>query len=139
MASTPEPPTIFAEVRYRDARTAIALLRDVFGFEERLVVEGDDGGVVHAELTYGNGLVMLGSADEVQGLDTPVTGAACLCVVVDDPDWLHDRVVAAGVEVTMALQDTSYGARSFAARDHEGNHWVFSDYQPFAVDSSSSS
>jgi uncharacterized glyoxalase superfamily protein PhnB len=128
-------PTIFAEVRYRDAHAAIALLTGAFGFDARLVVPDNEGGVVHAELTFGNGLVMLGSVmdgDEARG-------GSCLCIVVDDPDAHHDRAVGAGAEVIRPLEDTSYGARGYTARDHEGNIWLFSTYQPFATDRSSNS
>ena len=128
-------PTIFAEVRYRDARAAMALLTAAFGFEERLVVPDDEGGVIHAELTFGNGLVMLGSVMD----DDAALGGSALCIVVDDPDAHHDRAVRAGAEVIRPLEDTSYGARGYTARDHEGNLWLFSTYQPFATDSSSNS
>ncbi len=61
----------------------------------------------------------------------PVTGPGHLSayVVVDDPDALHDRVRAAGAEVTRALHDTDYGSRDFAIRDPEGNHWSFGTYR----------
>jgi uncharacterized glyoxalase superfamily protein PhnB len=128
-------PTIFAEVRYRDARAAMALLTAAFGFEERLVVPDDEGGVIHAELTFGNGLVMLGSVMD----DDAALGGSALCIVVADPDAHHDRAVRAGAEVIRPVEDTSYGARGYTARDHEGNLWLFSTYQPFATDSSSNS
>lgn len=121
------PPTIFAEVRYRDAHAAVELLTKAFGFDERLGVPGEDDSIVHAELVHGNGLVMLGSEND----PTAALGGSCLCVVVEDPDGHHDRAVRAGAEVVRALADTSYGARGYTARDHEGNLWLFSTYQPF--------
>jgi uncharacterized glyoxalase superfamily protein PhnB len=139
MADT-TPPTIFAEVRYRDPHTAMDLLTNAFGFEQRLVVPDEDGTIVHAEFVYGNGLVMLGAeVDESVGLGPTVFGGSCLCVVVDDPDRHHQHAAAYGVDVVMPLRDTNYGARSYAARDHEGNLWVFSNYQPLAGESSSNS
>ena len=47
----------------------------------------------------------------------------------DEPDALHDRAVAAGATVTMALYDTDYGSRDFAVVDPEGNRWSFGTYR----------
>ena len=46
-------------LRYRDAPAAIAWLAEAFGFERHFVVPGPVGGIAHAELRLGNGLVML--------------------------------------------------------------------------------
>ena len=48
-------------LRYRDAPAAIDWLRRVFGFEKHLVVPDTDGGIAHAQLTLGGGMIMLGS------------------------------------------------------------------------------
>ena len=48
-------PTIGPVLWYRDPRKAIAWLEQAFGFECRMVVEGDDGSVMHSELTLGDG------------------------------------------------------------------------------------
>src|SRR5258706_8404418 len=45
---------------YRDAAAMIDWLCQAFGFEVRLRVEGEHGRVAHAELTYGDGVVMIG-------------------------------------------------------------------------------
>jgi uncharacterized glyoxalase superfamily protein PhnB len=121
-------------LRYRDAHAAIAWLERTFGFERKAVHEGEDGAVAHAELTFRGGLVMLGSVGDHGYSDyakiAPPPGTSAVYVVVDDPDALHDRVVAAGGEVVMPLQDLDYGSRDFAARDLEGNLWSFGTYSP---------
>jgi uncharacterized glyoxalase superfamily protein PhnB len=61
------------------------------------------------------------------------TGRACLYLVVDDPDALHRRAVAAGAEIVMPLTDQAYGSREFAARDPEGNVWCCGTYRPAPV------
>jgi hypothetical protein len=49
--------------RYHDAPAAIDWLCRVLGFEAHLIVPGEtDGIVAHAQLTLGNGMIMLGSA-----------------------------------------------------------------------------
>ena len=58
-------PSISSGIFYRDVSTMIDWLCDAFGFELRLKVDGDvvigEVSVVHRELTYGEGLVMVGS------------------------------------------------------------------------------
>ena len=61
--------TIIPGMRYRDAPAAIEWLCRAFGFEKGLVVPGPDGTIAHAQLKFGNGMVMLGSAgDDAFGL-----------------------------------------------------------------------
>jgi uncharacterized glyoxalase superfamily protein PhnB len=52
---------------------------------------------------------------------------------VDDVDAHHDRAVAAGAEIISGPTDQPYGAREYAARDHEGNGWSFGTYRPGAT------
>ena len=90
-------------LRYRDAHAAIDWLERALGFERRTVHEDDEGNVVHAELDFRGGLVMLGSArDPREGgfaEIAPPLGSSSVYVVIDDPDALHDRAVAAGGEI----------------------------------------
>ena len=51
---------------YRDASAAVAWLCKAFGFEQKLVVPHPDGNIAHAELTFGNGMIMLGSIQPTQ-------------------------------------------------------------------------
>ena len=55
-------PRISNSVYYDDPRRAIDWLVSAFGFEVRLKVEGDDGSIVHSELTFGDGLIFVGDA-----------------------------------------------------------------------------
>lgn len=132
MAGNKTAPAICPTLRYKDARAAIAFLEDAFGFTEVAVHEGADGTVQHAELAYGDGLVMLGSARS----DTPFSrvagdlGTASVYVVVADTDAHHARAVAAGAEVVLPLTDQDYGSRDYTARDPEGNLWSFGTYAP---------
>ena len=52
--------TVIPALRYQDALAAIDWLCRVFGFERRAVYANDNI-VQHAELTLGNGMIMLGS------------------------------------------------------------------------------
>ena len=135
--TTPDAPSpqVWPALRARDARGLIRFLVDAFGFVEN-VAWGDqpDGGgdvVVHAQLDWPEGGgIMLGSVREDPEDRWPVQpGTAGCYVATADPDAVHARAVAAGVEITDPLHDTDYGSREFAARDQEGNRWSFGTYR----------
>ena len=125
-------PTMFSSLSYDDAPAAIEFLCDAFGFERHAVYTNDDGTILHAELSYGNGAVMLGSASA----NKPATRgrAGGIYVVVEDPDAHCAQARAAGAEVMRDLNDTEYGSREYGAKDPEGNTWSFGTYQPFTFD-----
>src|SRR5436190_5755588 len=64
--------TVVPTLRYRDVAAAIDWLCNAFGFEKHLVVSGDSGAVRYAELTFGNGMIMLGPVED-SGLDRFMT------------------------------------------------------------------
>ncbi len=131
--------TVIATLRYRDAPAAIEWLCRAFGFEKHAVYPEDDGTIAHAQLVFGNGMIMLGSArDDEYGktVKTPadvggvVTGG--VYVVVEDVDRHHARAVAAGARITDPLEDKGYGGRGYGCRDLEGYVWSFGSYDPWA-------
>ncbi|MFJ5830523.1 VOC family protein [Streptomyces sp. NPDC093089] len=128
-------PDICPALRYEDAKAAIKQLTEGFGFTERAVYEGEDGRVVHAELAYGNGMVMLGSKGSGTDFDKLMAGAGPVAVYVRvaDVDEHHARAVARGVEIVVPPADQEYGSRDYTARDAEGNVWSFGTYAPGAT------
>src|SRR5690606_35914951 len=56
------PANIIPTMRYHDAPAAIDWLCRAFGFSKQMVVPGDHGTIAHAQLTLGDGMIMLGSA-----------------------------------------------------------------------------
>ncbi|MFG2975069.1 VOC family protein [Streptomyces sp. NPDC048331] len=125
-------PSICPTLVYRDAKAAIKLLTEAFGFSQVAVYEGEDGSVTHAELAYGNGMVMLGSSGRGGAFDKAMEGAgpSGVYVVVDDVDAHHRRAVEHGAEIVMEPTDQDYGSRDYMARDAEGNVWSFGTYAP---------
>lgn len=118
-------PAIVPYFSYRDAKAAMTFLRDAFGLEPVQSYEGPDGRLVHAEMRFGNGVVMLGSRDA-----GPVTGSQGVYLVVPDVDAHHARAAGAGAEIVQPPSDDAFGARSYRARDSEGHEWSFGTYQP---------
>ncbi|MEU6893471.1 VOC family protein [Streptomyces sp. NPDC046557] len=125
-------PSIVPTLLYRDAKAAIRQLTEAFGFTQVAVYEGEDGSVMHAELSYGNGAVMLGSKGRGGAFDKAMAdgGPVGVYVVVDDVDAHHRRAAEHGVEIVMEPTDQDYGSRDYMARDAEGNIWSFGTYAP---------
>ena len=125
-------PTVFPTLSYDDAQAAIDFLVEAFGAERHAVYAGDDGTIQHAELRFGNGIVMLGSSKDEMPATRGRSGG--IYIVVPDPDAHCARARAAGAQITRDLFDTEYGSREYNASDPEGNSWYFGTYQPFAYD-----
>jgi uncharacterized glyoxalase superfamily protein PhnB len=130
--------TVIPSLRYRNAPAAIDWLCQVFGFEKQLVVANPDGTIAHAQLTFGNGMIMLGSVadtefgrlmkqpDEIGGAETQSS-----YVIVSDADLVYARAKAANAEIVGEIKDEDYGGRLFACRDLEGHLWSIGTYDPW--------
>jgi len=132
------PARIIPTLRYQDAPAAIEWLCRALGFERHFVVPGENGTIAHAQLTFGNGMIMVSSArdDEfgrLQKIPAQVGGIGTQSpyVIVPDVDAHHARAVAAGATVTMAPRDEDYGGRFYSCRDPEGHLWNFGSYDPW--------
>jgi uncharacterized glyoxalase superfamily protein PhnB len=132
------PATISPGMRYRNAPAAIEWLCRAFGFEKHLVVPGPNDTIVHAQLTYGNGMIMLSSMldtefnklikqpEELGGFETQSP-----YVIVPDADAHNARAKGAGATIVLDIVDASYGGRSYSCRDLEGHLWSFGTYNPW--------
>ena len=132
--------TVVPCLRYRDAPKAIEWLCQVFDFEKHLVVPNDDGSVAHAQLVFGNGMVMLSSVqkietefsrliqqpDEMGGMETQSP-----YLIVSDADLVYQQAKAAGAKIEIEIKDEDYGGRGFSCRDFEGHLWNVGTYDPW--------
>ncbi len=142
MTSTPKKTvaTIIPTLRYNDAAAAVEWLCRAFGFEQHLVVPGENGTVLHAELTFGNGMIMLGSVRDTPfgQLQQPPSKKGDVVtqspyIVVDEVDQHYEGAIAAGAEIVMEIQDQDYGGRDYSCRDPEGYLWNFGTYDPWGT------
>ena len=118
--------TVIPALQYQDAPAAIDFLCKAFGFEKKAVYEGEGGSIAHAELTLGNGMVMLGSAKEtdygkllVRPRQVGGVTMSTYCIVAD-PDAHFARAKAAGAEITHAPETQDYGGRDYTCKDPGG-------------------
>jgi uncharacterized glyoxalase superfamily protein PhnB len=133
------PSTLIPGLRYRNAPAAIEWLVKVFGFERKAVYEGENDVILHAELTLGNGMIMLGTGKDDEfgrGFKSPLdlggVQTCALYLVVPDADAAHARAIAAEAQVARPLQDTPYGSREFTVKDPEGHTWTAGTYDPWS-------
>jgi len=132
-------------LRYRDVPAALEWLCRVFDFEQRRVVEDPQVGIIHAELGFGSGMLMLGPVtdslygrqvrqpDEVGGVSTQ-----SIYIIVNSADALYTKAKAAGAKIVIELKDEDYGGRGFTCRDIEGHLWSFGTYDPWADEAAGS-
>jgi uncharacterized glyoxalase superfamily protein PhnB len=132
--------TVIPCLRYRNAPAAIEWLCSSFGFEKHAVHANPDGTIAHAQLSFGNGMIILGSVletetewgslirqpDEIGGAETQSA-----YLIVNDADTVCARAKACGAEIVIDIRDEDYGGRGFSCRDPEGRLWNFGTYDPW--------
>jgi PhnB protein len=113
------------------AAQAIDFYTQVLGAGERMRMGGPDGKIGHAELEFGDSVVML--ADEYPDMGyvgpktvggTPVT----IGVYVEDVDKTFDAAVKAGAKALRPVEDQFYGDRSGQIEDPFGHRWSISTH-----------
>ena len=122
-------PRISAALYYQQAGAAIDWLCHAFGFELRLKVEGDAGRIEHSELTFGEGVIMVGEASgkerfpyrrspaKIDGVNTQN-----LMVYVDDVEAHCAHARASGAEIVSPPETHDYG----------GDYWTDRGYNWFS-------
>ena len=136
--------TVIPGLRYRNAPAAIDWLCQAFGFYKQAVYANADGTIGHAQLTFGNGMVMVSSVIEgtpfsnlmrqPEEIGKRETQAPCL--IVSDCDAIYKSAKAANAEIVIDIADMNYGGRAFTCLDPEGHLWCIGSYDPWASEAS---
>ena len=129
---------IIPTMRYKDAMKAIEWLCKAFGFEKHLVVPGENRTIAHAQLSFGNAMIMLGSEndneygkllrtpEDLNGLNTQAP-----YIIVENIDEHYKKAVQEGAEIVLEIKDEDFGGRGYTCRDKEGHIWNFGSYNPW--------
>jgi uncharacterized glyoxalase superfamily protein PhnB len=128
-------PSLAPYLFYDDVGRAARFMQEAFGFTLVFTSPDSDGGLAHAQLAHGSGLIMVGHTGG-GGLRL-VKSAGALCalhagvyVFVDDVDAHCERARAAGATVLLEPADQPWGDRMYCAVDPEGQFWMFARHLP---------
>jgi uncharacterized glyoxalase superfamily protein PhnB len=116
-------------VIYKDPRAAIEFLEKAFGFETTLLIADEQGNLVHSELGFGDGYIMVGnewhenarSPLSIGGVNTQNVHVQ----LTGDIDAHCERARDAGARVVAEPETQFYGDRTYRALDPEGHMWTF--------------
>jgi PhnB protein len=111
----------------KGAAAAIDFYKKAFGAVEVMRMPQPDGRVGHAELKFGDSMVML--ADEfpemaVVGPKTLGNTSVALLLYVDDVDKAVERAVSLGATIKKPVADQFYGDRTGTLEDPFGHKWT---------------
>jgi len=109
-------PTISAAVP--GGRKLIDFVTKVFAARAERVYEGPGGSVMHAEVRFGDSLIMTGDPMGPEQLPP-----ASLSVYVPDVEAAYRRALDAGATSKQEPKDQFYGDRSARVVDPFGNQW----------------
>lgn len=108
------------------AAQAIEFYKKAFGARLTVHMPGSDDRVGHAELQFGDSIVMLADEAPDRGIHSPLHyGGApfSLAFCVDDCDAVYHRAIAAGAKSVREPADQFYGDRSAGVEDPYGFQW----------------
>ena len=115
--------TVIPGMRYKDAPAAIKWLCRTFGFKEHLIVPDEDDTIAHAQLTFGNGMIMVGSVRDDENIkhqkppsDLDGYNSQSPYIIVKDIDKHYKRALKADAEIITQLVEQDYGGTLFLQR-----------------------
>ena len=111
---------------YEDLSKAIEWLCQAFGFRERLRAAGPGGKVVHAQLSFGGGDVMIGASGGGFRSPRPDEVNQYVIVRVEDVDLHFEQAKQFGVRILQPPTNMPFGERVYTAEDLAGHRWTFS-------------
>lgn len=113
-------------LRVKDAGAAIDFYKAAFGAKEKLRLMMPDGRVGHAELWFGDCLVMLSEEFPEMGIVGPRTlkgTTFALSMYVANVDTAAAKAESAGAKIVQPPQDQFYGDRAARIEDPFGHLW----------------
>ena len=117
---------MFPYLRVKNAAAAIEFYARAFGAREKFRLTEPSGRIGHAELWFGNLVVMLSDEYLEYGISGPQTGSTgcAIHLHVDSADQMAAQAVAAGATMLRPLADSFHGERGCALRDPFGHEWL---------------
>lgn len=122
----PNPMSLTPYIAVKGAANAIAFYKKVFGAKEEFRLEDQDKRIGHAEISIGDGRLMLSDEyPDFGALAPPSIGGTPvkLHLYVEDVDATMKKAQAAGAIVLRPAQDQFHGDRSGMIADPFGHQW----------------
>ena len=119
--------SVIPSLNVRGGDAAIRFYQDVFGAEERFRMAGPDGSVMHAELQFGDRVMMLCDETPEWGALSPASMGGCpmsLNHYCPDCDALTAKAVAHGAKLLREPTTYAWGERSSMVQDPFGFRWA---------------
>jgi uncharacterized glyoxalase superfamily protein PhnB len=122
-------PAVSSAVCYQDPKAALKWLENAFGFEPSMVILGPNDELMHSEMRFGDGIVMVASEwSSAHKSPKSIDGSNTQTVHVqlnEDIDAHCARARKAGAVIQMEPTTQFYGDRTYRALDPEGHIWSF--------------
>lgn len=122
-------PTFGPALIYKDPAAALDWLEAAFGFECSMVIRDGAGMIVHAELRFGDGYIMIGpewTSEVASPASMGGRNTQSVHVLLEgDVDAHCERARSAGAVILQEPEDQFYGDRAYRAKDPEGHLWSF--------------
>jgi uncharacterized glyoxalase superfamily protein PhnB len=118
--------TVVPVLVYEDVSEAIEWLREAFGFRERLRAPGPGGRVIHAQLSVGDGDVMIGASGGGFRPPRPNEVNQYVIVRVEDVDLHFEQAKRFGARIVQPPANMPFGERVYTVEDLAGHRWTFS-------------
>ena len=117
---------------FSGAAGAIAFYKKAFGAQEVMRMGAPGGKIGHAELKFGDSVMMLADENpEMQALSPKTVGGSPVSMYfyVEDVDAVVERAVAAGAKLIRPVQDQFYGDRTGGIEDPFGYRWFVATHK----------
>jgi uncharacterized glyoxalase superfamily protein PhnB len=129
MDNSERRPSVAASLCYQDPKKALRWLEQAFGFEPSMIILGPNDELMHSEMRFGDGLIMVASEwSPVHKSPLTINGSNTATVHVQmdaDIDAHCERARKAGATISMEPTTQFYGDRTYRAVDPEGHIWSF--------------
>ena len=119
--------TIVPVLIYEDVDKAIEWLCRAFGLSERLRASGAGGRITHAQLSIGNGDLMIGASGAKFRPPHEEEVSQYVLVHVEDVDQHFEQAKRSGARIVDPPKDMPFGERLYTVEDLAGHRWTFSE------------
>jgi PhnB protein len=113
-----------------EAAKAIEFYKKAFGAKERARMEHSNGKIGHAELKFGDSIIMLADECPEKGATSPANGGSGVSIhlYVKDVDTVFKKAVSSGAKIIREVENMFYGDRSGGLQDPFGHTWFLATH-----------